>query len=171
MYQAIGILTHLDQIKHKYWYIHMLSCMQFLKHCGSISYKMRLIFYQNSMDILGFQVFFSRQYQWFKWKIKWNKTFLELNYATSEVNFGGNQEHFKWSGDHNGSQIMTTHTQIPEWGYNTSVHSCIMVVLIFIILVLNTGWQTSWLNLRTKGVMNVVDLLNNSIFVRQNNLW
>ena len=36
----------------------MLSCMQFLKHCGSISYKMRLIFYQKSMNILVFRDFF-----------------------------------------------------------------------------------------------------------------
>ena len=87
MYQTIGILTYWDKIKHQYWDIHMLSYMQFSKHCGSNSYKTRLMFYQNNTNIMVFNVFFSSQYQWFNYLIKESKQFLELNNATSEVNF------------------------------------------------------------------------------------
>ena len=60
-----------------------------------------------------------------------------------------------------------THTQICSLGYNTSVHTCVMVVLIFIILGMNTGRRTSSLNLLTKGVITVIEFLNNSILVRK----
>ena len=55
-------------------------------------------------------------------------------------------------------------------GYNTSVHTFVEVELIFIILGLNIGWHTSWLNLRKKGVITVIYFVNNSICVRQNTL-
>ena len=49
------------------------------------------------------------------------------------------REQLKWPEDHQSSQILNTHKNTLPLSYNIYVHMCVMVVLIFIILIINTG--------------------------------
>ena len=65
---------------------------------------------------------------------------------------------------------MTIHKHKWTLSYTTSLRTCIIVELIFIIFGLISSWHTLWLKLYIKFIIPAIGFKNNRVFVRQNNL-